>query len=201
MPQRSLSYCAQDDLAANDLIGPYNESLVRLAFISESDLSGLDLIRDLGSSARDGVPCPPRGTPTASWIRDALALASQGTGYVFTLRVPGRDLVGATALRSISPRRNSAVLSYWIAPGFRGLGFGAQGVGLTLLWGFTALRLSKIEAFVLPENIASRRVLARSGFRFMQEISTAGGPALAFEVDGRTWKEIYENSRHADAEL
>lgn len=127
---------------------------------------------------------------TASWIRDALAAASQGSGYVFTLRVTGRDLVGATALQSISPRRNSAVLSYWIAPGFRGLGFGAQGVRLTLLLGFAALRLSKIEAFVRPENIASRRVLERAGLHFMEEVLTTTGPALAFELDDSTWRKI-----------
>lgn len=56
-------------------------------------------------------------------------------------------------------------LGYAILPAFRGRGIAGIAAGLALAHGHGALGLPRILAIVSPRNAASRRVLARLGFR------------------------------------
>jgi [ribosomal protein S5]-alanine N-acetyltransferase len=76
------------------------------------------------------------------------------------------DLVGAMTLSNI--RRGvseAATLGYWIGERFSGQGYGTRGVRAITRHGFEALGLHRIEAACVPDNIRSRRVLEKSGFR------------------------------------
>lgn len=57
-----------------------------------------------------------------------------------------------------------AVMGYVLAKDFWGRGFTTQAVEETKRTCFTDLNISRIEAFVDPENIASQRVLEKTGF-------------------------------------
>ncbi|MEO0399880.1 MAG: GNAT family protein [Pseudomonadota bacterium] len=75
-------------------------------------------------------------------------------------------LVGGVTLSDI--KRDvvqSAQIGYWIGAAYLHQGFGAAAVAAAARYGIEALSLNRIEAACQPENIASRRLLERLGFR------------------------------------
>ncbi|MFO0660479.1 MAG: GNAT family protein [Polyangiaceae bacterium] len=58
-----------------------------------------------------------------------------------------------------------ATLGYWIAAKYQGQGLTTEAVRLALGFAFDALKLHRVQAATMPINTASRRVLAKVGFR------------------------------------
>jgi [ribosomal protein S5]-alanine N-acetyltransferase len=82
------------------------------------------------------------------------------------LREGGR-LMGAITLDNI--RRGpaqSAQVGYWIGPEFARRGYMTEALGAVTRHAFVAMDLSRIEAACLPENLASRGLLERAGFKY-----------------------------------
>ncbi len=76
-----------------------------------------------------------------------------------------QTLVGAITLSNV--RRGVAetgTLGYWIGQPFAGRGLGSAAVGALVGHAFEELNLHRVEAACVPNNIASRRVLEKSGF-------------------------------------
>ena len=55
-------------------------------------------------------------------------------------------------------------VGYWLAPEARGAGHATRAVGLICAWGFSHLRLERIELLAATGNPASQRVAERCGF-------------------------------------
>lgn len=84
---------------------------------------------------------------------------------LFLLRRADARLLGAITLDNI--RRGpsqSAQVGYWIGERFARQGYMAEALAATVRHSFETLDLSRIEAACLPENLASRGLLERSGF-------------------------------------
>ena len=76
-----------------------------------------------------------------------------------------QSLVGAITLSNV--RRGVAetgTLGYWIGRRFAGRGYGTAGVRAMVGYAFNDLNLHRVEAACVPANMASRRVLEKSGF-------------------------------------
>ena len=76
-------------------------------------------------------------------------------------------LVGAITLDNI--RRGPAqtgTLGYWIGAPVARQGFMGEAIGAVVAHAFDTMELSRIEAACLPENVASRGVLEKSGFKY-----------------------------------
>lgn len=76
-------------------------------------------------------------------------------------------LLGAITLDNI--RRGPALagtLGYWTGEAFIRQGYMREAIETVVHYAFTHLELSRIEAACLPENIASRGLLERSGFKY-----------------------------------
>ena len=58
----------------------------------------------------------------------------------------------------------SATLGYWLIEAARGRGLATQAVTTATRWAVNEVGLSRIEAFVEPDNRPSMRVLERAGF-------------------------------------
>jgi RimJ/RimL family protein N-acetyltransferase len=56
-------------------------------------------------------------------------------------------------------------IGYWLIPRVRDRGIGSRAVRLLARWAVTEAPLARIEALVVPDNIASQRVLEKAGFR------------------------------------
>ena len=84
----------------------------------------------------------------------------------FIFDAPGRTLMGAITLSNV--RRGVAetgALGYWVGQPYAGRGVATAAVRAMAGFAFRSARLHRLEASCLPANMASRRVLEKSGFR------------------------------------
>lgn len=150
-------------------------SRIALRAPKPSDIPELrTLVRENAEHLRPWSPGPPRteGPPTITELSRSLARYRQewkeDCAYVFliTLREPSARIVGRIALTSIvrGPFQNGHV-GYWTAVSHQGLGIATEAVGLVIEFGFGKLGLHRLEAAVMPHNLASRRILAKQSFR------------------------------------
>lgn len=132
--------------------------------------------------ARDDLGCVeeatqdpdiPRGTTVPATFAPAEALAwierqwsrhDEGTGLSQAIAdAASNEALGAGVLMARKP--GTVEIGYWLIPRARGRGLGSRAVGLLARWAVTEAALPRVEALVVPENIASQRVLERVGFR------------------------------------
>ena len=74
------------------------------------------------------------------------------------------ELLGSITLSSVERVHGRAMVSFWIAPEARGQGVAAEALWLLAGWAFGSLGLARLELFIEPDNIASRRAAERCGF-------------------------------------
>jgi [ribosomal protein S5]-alanine N-acetyltransferase len=86
---------------------------------------------------------------------------------LFLLRREDEGLLGAITLDNIrrGPAQTGQV-GYWVGPDFARKGYMHEALTAVVQHAFTVLDLSRIEAACLPENVASRGLLEKSGFRY-----------------------------------
>lgn len=77
----------------------------------------------------------------------------------------GGTFVGACGLNDWKPQHRTAELGYWLLPSFQGRGLMREALEAALGYGFGAMHLHRVEAFVETGNDASARLLERLGFR------------------------------------
>jgi [ribosomal protein S5]-alanine N-acetyltransferase len=111
---------------------------------------------------------------------------------LFLIRKGDDVLVGAITLDNI--RRGPAqagTLGYWVGAPFVRQGYMREAIGAVVHHAFTAMELSRIEAACLPENVASRGVLERAGFKY------EGVAQSYLQINGR-WRNhvLYSSLRH-----
>ncbi|WP_121630914.1 GNAT family N-acetyltransferase [Tropicibacter alexandrii] len=86
---------------------------------------------------------------------------------LFLIRREDQALVGAITLDNI--RRGPAqagTVGYWTGEPFARHGYMSEAIAAIVHHSFEKLGLSRIEAACLPENVASRGLLERSGFKY-----------------------------------
>ena len=117
---------------------------------------------------------------------------SDGTGApLFLIRREDEILLGAVTLDNV--RRGpaqSGTLGYWIGEPFARRGFMHEALEAVVHYAFAMLDISRVEAACLPENVASRRVLEKSGFKY------EGVAQSYLQINGR-WRNhvLYANLR------
>lgn len=117
---------------------------------------------------------------------------AQGTALpLFLTRREDGAILGALTLDNI--RRGpvqAGTMGYWIGVDHARQGYMREAIEAVVHHAFTALDLSRIEAACLPENVASRGVLEKCGFKYE-------GVAQAYlQINGR-WRNhvLYANLR------
>jgi ribosomal-protein-alanine N-acetyltransferase len=133
--------------------------------------------RDLRRLSRDFLkPFEPRWSESdltprvfSARLRRGREEARNGTDYSFFLFVReggAEQLVGGITLSNIRRRAAQFVnLGYWMGHPYAGQGLMTEAVGLVVPFCFDTLGLHRIHAAFLPDNMASRRVLEKNGFR------------------------------------
>jgi ribosomal-protein-alanine N-acetyltransferase len=121
---------------------------------------------------------------TDAGVREAIAQAvedrANDRGYQFLVREDGR-LVGRVNLHHVRRRHfDSAELGYRVDRAENGRGIATRAVALCLAEAFGSLGLRRVEAVAQVGNLASIRVLERSGF------TRYGLSRKSFELAG-TW--------------
>jgi [ribosomal protein S5]-alanine N-acetyltransferase len=78
----------------------------------------------------------------------------------------------------------TASLGYWMGAAHAGKGHMTRAVGVAAAFGFSTLRLHRLEAACIPSNIASATLLERNGFQ-------REGFARAYLCINGTWRDHY----------
>ncbi|MFI6041518.1 GNAT family N-acetyltransferase [Nocardia sp. NPDC051321] len=71
---------------------------------------------------------------------------------------------GGCSVYDINLDQRRAGVGYWLAPQARGRGAATRTVRLLSQWAFDVLGIARLELTCAPDNFASQRVAARSGF-------------------------------------
>ena len=83
---------------------------------------------------------------------------------MFAARAPGNgELLGGCEIRLLG--NHVANLSYWTVPRHRAHGVASRAVALACQIARAQLGVQHVEIVVDPDNVASRRVATRNGFR------------------------------------
>ncbi len=147
----------------------------------------MDCVRHASSD-----PVIPQGTTVPSdytdeegiaFIHRQWSRAAQGVGVSQAIVQADSDRAIGLIIVSARPQEHVAGLGYWVVPGVRGRGAATAAVRLVLPWALDVLGLQRLEAWVAPDNVASRSVLTRAGFqeegRLRNFLSWPAGPADA----------------------
>jgi len=147
--------------------------------------------RTLRSESREFLkPFEPRWTEAdlgqrvyAARLRRGREEARAGTDYTFFVFISEggtEQLAGGLTLSNVRRRAAQFVtLGYWMGREYAGRGLMTEAVSLVIPFVFDTLVLHRIHAAFLPDNMASRRVLEKNGFR------EEGFAENYLQIDGR----------------
>jgi 8-oxo-dGTP diphosphatase len=135
-----------------------------------------DIIKNLSDA-----PYPyPHGL-AQRWIQSTQRGIDERQDFALAIAPKNMDQpIGAVLLRQsqaeppvidgeAQPSMNSAEIGYWIGRAYWGQGFAPEAVARVVRFGFDELGLDRIWGAVLVDNVASCRVLERSGFSRLGE--------------------------------
>jgi ribosomal-protein-serine acetyltransferase len=113
------------------------------------------------------------------FIRETRAEIAAGTSLQLAIVDERERIVGITSLYAIDRRAGLCRCGYWLAPDAQERGIVTRAVASLLGHAFDELGLRRVELRTAPDNLRSRRVAERLGFRLEQTL-----PAAELFVDG-----------------
>ena len=164
------------------VIGPETTRLLHRAFT----VADAEAFYELNSNA--AVMRHTGETPLASLQAARRALEnypdfkSAGYGRWACIHKNSQTIIGFCGLKHL-PEFNTTDVGFRFLPRYWGLGLATEACIATLDFGFNKIGLDRISAFVIPENIASIRVLEKSGMKLESEFDYDGISTLRFVAD------------------
>jgi ribosomal-protein-alanine N-acetyltransferase len=133
----------------------------------EGDLDAIFALHSLPESDRyNTMGIPSSIDVTAKLLKQWLSFNKVGTpqSYVWVLESKeNNEFIGLAALNLGKPKFQGAEVWYTIDPNFWSRGFATETLKRILTFGFEELNLHRIQAGCAVDNIASQRVLEKSG--------------------------------------
>jgi len=139
----------------------------------------MDLVPQISAACQDrelhrwleALPDPYTEADAAAFVQRCTQTWSEGTESVFAITSVGDGrLLGMVGLHDIShltaPGGGMAEVGFWVVAAERGRGVMPDALRLVCGYGFTELRLARIEWQAEVGNAASRRAAEKVGFRF-----------------------------------
>ncbi len=115
------------------------------------------------------IPHPYPAGCAEAFAKDAASERESGGGWVYAVTVAdGGDVIGVIDI-TLCDKDRTGELGYAFAPWSWGNGYASEAARALIGFAFRILRLDKVEAFVMAENEASQRLLARVGMRRVGE--------------------------------
>lgn len=112
------------------------------------------------------IPWPYKKEHAIKWIRATHYGIKKRKEYSFAIVLKDENkLIGAVSLMHIDWKHKNAELGYWVGKKYWGKGYATEAVKLILKFAFRRLKLHRVWAGLFEENIASRRVLEKNGFK------------------------------------
>ncbi|MDI6725056.1 MAG: GNAT family protein [Methanobacterium sp.] len=115
---------------------------------------------NIASNLRDGFPFPYTHDHARQWIEIA-----KNNNFFFAITVDNEAVGGIGLTIGEDIERISAEVGYWLGEKHWGKGITSSALKGIVDYGFSDLELERIFAVPLEQNIASRRVLEKNGFK------------------------------------
>ena len=91
-------------------------------------------------------------------------------------------LIGHCGLK-FAEKLSATELMYAIHPDYQGKGYASEASKAALEFGKQQLKIDRIVAYTLPENLASRRVMEKLGMRFIKSFVHADLDHVMYEIE------------------
>ena len=164
--------------------GPLGDGVVRLRPWGEQDLPCVEAAaQDPGIVESTTVPAVYSRAEGLAFIARQHARLTSGQGVSLAITEEATDRAVGLVILQVRPQPGVAGLGYWMVPAARQRGTGSRAVALMSTWGLGAAGFARVEAWVEPDNTASRRLLEACGF----------------ELEGRLRSFLALGPRRADA--
>jgi RimJ/RimL family protein N-acetyltransferase len=125
------------------------------------------------------VPSPYTRADAEAYLRSSAEQEAAGTSAGF-LAVDAEDrLLGSLSVMEIDREAGYGEIGYWVAAEARGRGVATRAVRLLTEWAQRELGLQRLELLPHKDNVASRRVAEKAGYRVTGELR--GAPRAGIE--------------------
>jgi [ribosomal protein S5]-alanine N-acetyltransferase len=134
------------------------------------------------------IPDAPNKTRSEGLVKWMSKLYASGKGCAWIIEDRSKNLIGAIRYNSFERKWKCGEIGYELHPKFWGMGLMTEAVRIVVMCGHETFRLNRIEAWTLPGNAASDRVLEKSGFRYEGTLRQKGwfkGAYHDFRMFGR----------------
>jgi [ribosomal protein S5]-alanine N-acetyltransferase len=152
---------------------------------------------DVESADLAGDPIPESIEMGAAWLQRHRDRFQQQTAIRWSIMPKGAtESAGTVGLVITSKEHRTAEFGIVVGRAYWGKGFGTAAAQLVTRYGFDTLGLAEIQAEVLQRNVASLRLLEKTGFQRLREIP--GDPQSGGESDD-CFEYVLRSSRRSDA--
>ena len=144
------------------------DGVVTLRPWSAGDVDGvLAACQDAGVQRWTRVPSPYRREDAVAFVGSFAPQEwrSQRGVHLAVTSTADAALLGSCGLVAVDPVDLVAEVGYWVVAPARGRGLAVRAARLLAAWALSAGGLGRLEIRLEPENVASRRVAERLGFR------------------------------------
>jgi RimJ/RimL family protein N-acetyltransferase len=134
------------------------------------ELGDLPLVREASSDEHipliSTVPSAYSQEAGEAFIRRQWERAATASGYPFVIvRVEDGQPLGTVGLWLKDLNEGRASLGYWVVGPARGQGVAAEALRTVAAWALGDLQIPRLQLYVEPWNVASRRTAERVGFQ------------------------------------
>jgi ribosomal-protein-alanine N-acetyltransferase len=145
---------------------PLADGTVLLRRWAESDIGCVEeASRDPEIPEGTTVPATFTVVDGLAWIERQWGRQEKGEGLSLAIADAGSDEALGNVNLLFRQQRGTVAIGYWLVERVRGRGLGSRAVALLARWAVTDAALERVEALVVPGNVASQRVLEKAGFR------------------------------------
>jgi RimJ/RimL family protein N-acetyltransferase len=139
---------------------------IRLEPFAEEHLSLFDdVLGDPDVQRFTRVPDQPPPDFPRRWLERYEQGRLDGTLEAFAIVGPDDMVMGFAGAVAIDREASTAELGYMVAPAARGRGVASQALALLTDWAFAELGAQRLELVISVDNLGSKRVAERCGYR------------------------------------
>jgi RimJ/RimL family protein N-acetyltransferase len=138
--------------------------VIELELLSAEHLSAVEAMLDDADILRfTRIPLPAPPGFAAAWLARYESARRDGTREAFAV-VDGGEFLGIALAAGIEREERQCELGYMVAPAARGRGVATEALRLLTEWAF-GLGMQRAELHISVDNLASKRVAERNGYR------------------------------------
>jgi RimJ/RimL family protein N-acetyltransferase len=131
-------------------------------------LDDLACIEEASTDRRipEGTTVPDMYTPDEgrAFIERQWSRVDNGEGVSLAISSASTQAAIGLIVLTLRPQEGVAGVGYWVVPSHRGQGHAARAVSRLSTWALSDAGLSRVEAWVEPDNAASQHVVTAAGF-------------------------------------